>query len=116
MNVFNFTVNLTDYFHLTLTIHLFISSPAGKLKLCMEDAQDILSAADFLCIDTVKQYCSQFLHHRITLENCICVKFLAEKYNLHELGQEALTVATSSTVAVFETEDALEFPFEYVSE
>ena len=114
--MFNFTVNLTDYFHLTLTIHLLISSPAGKLKLCMEDAQDILSAADFLCIDTVKQYCSQFLHHRITLENCICVKFLAEKYNLHELGQEALTVATSSTVAVFETEDALEFPFEYVSE
>ena len=91
-----------------------LSSNAGKLKLCMEDAQDILSAADFLCIDTVKQYCSQFLHHRITLENCICVKFLAEKYNLHELGQEALTVATSSTVAVFETEDALEFPFEYV--
>ena len=80
----------------------------------MDDAQDILSAADFLCIDSVKQYCSQFLHHRITLENCICVKFLAEKYSLHELGQEALSVATSGTIAVFETEDALEFPFEYV--
>ncbi len=82
----------------------------------MEDAQDLLSAADFLCMDSVKQYCARFLRSRITVENCICVKFLAEKYNLDELAQDALAVATTSTLAVFQTQDALEFPFEYVSD
>ncbi len=81
----------------------------------MDDAQDILSAADFLCIDPIKQHCARFLHERITLENCICVRFLAEKYNLHELSKEAISMATNNTIAVFEAEDSLEFPFEYVS-
>ena len=45
----------------------------------MEDAQDLLAAADFLCMDAVKRYCARFLRSRVSVTNCLTLKFLADK-------------------------------------
>lgn len=56
----------------------------GSLSMTISNAEDILRISDFLLMDDVKDYCSQFYLElgNLDLVNCLRLRFLTENHNL----------------------------------
>lgn len=56
----------------------------GVLQLTSSNVEDIVRVSDFLLMDDVKEYCSQFYLElgNLDLTNCLRLKYLSENHNL----------------------------------
>ena len=56
----------------------------GVLSMTVTNAEDILRVSDFLLMDDIKEYCSQFYLElgNLDLVNCLSLRFLTENHNL----------------------------------
>lgn len=65
----------------------------GKVKLCKENIQAILSAASMLHIHRLKLECANFLALHVTPLNCLGIKAFAEGHGCDDLARCAMTCA-----------------------
>lgn len=86
----------------------------GKISITTNDVEDILSLADYLCIDNLKRFCALFLRENLTTDNCLFIKLLADKFSLQEVCKDAEKFIAPRFADLLLTEEALDLPAEYV--
>src|SRR6218665_1843329 len=59
----------------------------GTLEITPDNIQELLYAANFLCIDAVISACCSYIQNNLSIENCVDVLELAVTLDLHELQQ-----------------------------
>ena len=69
----------------------------GILSMTITNAEDILRITDFLLMDDVKEYCSQFYLElgNLDLTNCLRLRFLTENHNLLDVTNACQRMITS---------------------
>src|SRR6218665_448302 len=60
---------------------------SSTLDITPENVQDLLYAANFLCIDAVISACCSYIQNNLCIENCVDVLELAVMLDQHELRQ-----------------------------
>ena len=62
----------------------------GVLRLTEDSVEDVLSLTDFLCMDDLKVRCSHYLEDLLTVNSCLWVQFLADRYSVTPLSQKVV--------------------------
>ena len=71
------------------------------------NAFDLLAAADFFIIPSLKVLCGKVILQELSLSNCIAAYCLGVKYQCEELKKDSRDFIHANFVAVAETEDFL---------
>lgn len=77
----------------------------GKAKINTSNAQDLVIAADYLIIPSLKLKASLFLEESINVSNCLALEFFASQYSCDSLKQAAVTYSLENFVAVAKSSD-----------
>ena len=89
-----FQVEMKEKYENSVTIHNISTKSmqtiidfiyTGKIAIDNENVMDLLSAADYLLMNEVKQYCFEFLASVLNIENCFEVLSKAHLYNNYSL-------------------------------
>lgn len=86
----------------------------GKAKIDSSTAQDLVVAADYLIIPSLKSKASLFLEESIDVSNCLALESFASQYNCESLKQAAVTYSRENFVAVAKSSDFQSLDFENV--
>ena len=85
----------------------------GEIRICPGEVEEVLSLADYLCIEKLKEYCVEFLRNNITEENCIFIKYLCEKFSLVSLTEELSAYIAPRISKLLIQADILSLPFDF---
>ena len=88
----------------------------GHANISEHNAFDLLAAADYFLISSLKVLCNDIILQSLSLSNCIRVYNLAVKYRCEEVLKQARDFALGNFVAVAETEDFLNLSSTQVEE
>ena len=75
----------------------------GKVLVSEENAQELICAADYLLITSLKDVCSDILGRSLTTENCFVLRAFAEQYNCLALKETSTKVIFKNFVEVSKT-------------
>ncbi|XP_070535912.1 kelch-like protein 24 [Ptychodera flava] len=87
-------------------------SYTSTLAITAENAQDLLSTAQFLQYEPVVHACCEFLKTQIHASNCLGIQSFAETHSCFNLAVEARAFALINLVDVVKQEEFLELPSE----
>ena len=87
---------------------------SGKAKINSSNAQDLVIAADYLIIPSLKWKASLFLEESINVSNCLALESFASQYSCESLKQAAVTYSLENFVAVAKSSDFQSFELEKV--
>lgn len=77
----------------------------GEAKINSSNAEDLVVAADYLMIESLKSKASLFLEESIDVSNCLALESFASRYNCESLKQAAVTFTRQHFVAVATSSD-----------
>jgi len=77
----------------------------GKATINSCNAQDVIVAADYLIIPSLKTKASLFLEESINVSNCLALESFASQYSCESLKQAAITYSLENFVAVVKSSD-----------
>ena len=77
----------------------------GKIVIDDENFLKTLSAADFLQLDDVKQFCFEFLGSCITADNCFAILAASKLYNGQALSEKIYRFIGDNLKSIAETDD-----------
>ena len=77
----------------------------GKATINASNAQDVVVAADYLIIPSLKSKASLFLEESINVSNCLALESFASQYSCESLKQAAVTYCLEHFVAVAKSSD-----------
>ena len=86
----------------------------GAIEVSMSDVEDILSLADYFCMDILKEYCTTFLRASVTEENCLYVKMLADKFSLEDVIRDTIHFISPRIAGLLQAPESLELPLNFV--
>ena len=81
-----------------------------------EKAEDLVIAADYLCIERLKTFAGKFLEGELTISNCISTFNFAKKYDCEELAIEATKFIHMNFLAVTKGKDFLSLSSDQVQQ
>lgn len=104
---------LNDCSHQTATdvLNFFYT---GKIRILPRNVEEILSVADYLCIERLKEYCVKFMCSNINEESCVFIKYLCEKFSLKELSEELTHYIAPRISGLLIQPDMLSLPCDFV--
>ena len=79
----------------------------GRVDLSEATACDLMAAADYFLLPTLKELCSNVIAQALSYSSCIAAYYLAVRYRCKELQKKAKDFILANFVAVAETEDFL---------
>lgn len=79
-----------------------------------DNALELLSAANMLQFDGIKQCCCTFLQEQLDADNCLTIARFADLHTCHTLKQVAEDYTRKNFQEVIRTEEFLKLSFEYV--
>ena len=82
----------------------------GKITISFENVDEILKAADFLCMKSLKVFCSKVLLASLCDETCLSVKLLVDRYTLTDIAVEVLDFIAPRFGTILQSPEALELP------
>lgn len=74
----------------------------GNITVDWNNVNELLKLSNYFLMPKVTNYCTDFLEHYMAVDNCICVKDLAEKYTLETLTKTANDFITDNLTEVIE--------------
>ena len=77
----------------------------GKVTFTDDNARPLVSAADFLLIQSLKELGSQFLEASLTPSNCFELRGFAEKFSCVELASAAMAFIEKNFIAASQAEE-----------
>lgn len=86
----------------------------GEAKVDISNAQDLIMAADYLIIPTLKSKASEFLSGTICASNCLSLESFASQFNCESLKEAAVKCKFQHFVSVVKTEDFKSLDFDKV--
>lgn len=63
---------------------------AGRITITSDNIEDLVDAAARMELIPLEQDCCKFLIDNLTIDNCLDVLFIADKYNFTQLNQKTL--------------------------
>ena len=88
----------------------------GHVDINEHNAFDLMAAADFLLMPSLKALCSNAILQALTFSNSVAAYYLAVKYRCDELQKKAKDFILANFVALAETEDFLNLTVQQVEE
>ena len=88
----------------------------GHVDINENNAFDLIAAADYFLISSLKALCSNAILKRMSLSNCIAVYYLAVKYRCKELEKGASDSILANFAVVAETDDFMNLSSKQVEE
>ena len=88
----------------------------GQAMVDSANAQDLLRAADYLIIPSLKTQVAQFLENTIDAANCLVLEAFGAQFNCRSLEQAAITYKLQNFVAVVKSESFKALGFEKVKD
>lgn len=80
----------------------------GRVDITDSNIKELLQAADYLQIESLKEQCSKYLHFGpVTVKNCVGLCLLGTMYNLEYLFTRALNFLNSHLFEVLEEDEVL---------
>ena len=77
----------------------------GKAAINSSNVQDVVIAADYLIIPSLKSKASLFLERSINVSNCLALESFASQYSCESLKQAAVTYSLENFVVVAKSSD-----------
>ncbi|XP_076813357.1 kelch-like protein 12 [Clavelina lepadiformis] len=77
--------------------------------LTHDNVYDVLEAAEYLRITSLKEYCTTFFKASLNGENCLKIRCYSNRYNMGDLVQVAETFISKNLGAVLKSADFLQF-------
>ncbi|CAK8688361.1 unnamed protein product [Clavelina lepadiformis] len=77
--------------------------------LTHDNVYDVLEAAEYLRIPSLKEQCKIFFKASLNEENCLKIRSYSNRYNMGDLVQEAETFISKNLGAVLKSSDFLQF-------
>ncbi|CAK8685784.1 unnamed protein product [Clavelina lepadiformis] len=77
--------------------------------LTHENVYDVLEAAEYLRITSLKEYCRKFFKASFNGENCLKIRSYSNRYNMDDLVKAAETFISKNLGAVLKSADFLQF-------
>ena len=78
----------------------------GSVQILTEEkAEDLITIADYLCLESLKSVAQKFLEQKLSTSNCISYYYLAEKYMCEELIASCRKFINLNFSTVAESED-----------
>ena len=68
---------------------------ASRIKIDSTNVLELLSAANMLQFDDIKQCCSEFLGNRLDATNCLTIANFADLHTCHSLKESAIEFSKS---------------------
>ena len=76
-------------------------------NLSEENAEDLITAGDYLCLPSLKAVAGRFLERSMTTLSCVSTYYFAETYRCDELAAKAKTFIQSNFATVAKYEEFL---------
>lgn len=86
----------------------------GEAKADNSNAQDLIVAADYLIIPTLKSKASEFLEGTVSASNCLALESFASQFHCESLKKAAVVFILKHFVAVVKSEDFKTLDFNMV--
>lgn len=109
---FNADVNMSIDGNTLKAILDFIYS--GSIHLDVENVQNILSAANFLQLNILRDGCAKFMEKHITEGNCLETYFYAKAHECSSLAHQSLMLTCKHFTEISRKEKFLNLPFDKV--
>ncbi|XP_022796859.1 kelch-like protein 12 [Stylophora pistillata] len=77
----------------------------GEVSTTFASAQDLVMAADYLIMPSLKEKAAVFLKSKLDASNCMALESFASRYNCETLKQAAVTYKVNNFVRVTRSED-----------
>ncbi|KAL9952458.1 hypothetical protein ACROYT_G039719, partial [Oculina patagonica] len=88
----------------------------GRVDISEANACDLMAAADFFLLPTLKDLCGNVIAQALSFSSCITAYYLAERYRCEDLQKNARDFILANFVAVAETEEFLNLSSTQVEE
>ena len=89
---------------------------SGKIQILHRDVEEILSVADYFCLERLTTHCVHFMRMNITEDNCLSIKYLAERFSLKELSNELTDyIAPRFSRILTNIEATMALPFDFLT-
>jgi hypothetical protein len=75
---------------------------SGNITIDWHNVNELLKLSNYFLMTKVNTYCNQFLEHYLSVDNCIAVRDLAQKYSLDTLIQTCNEFISENLVEVIE--------------
>ena len=114
-----FQLEMKEKYERSVTIHNISSKSmqtiidfiyTGKIVIDGENVMDMLSAADYLFVDEVKQYCFEFLASVLNTENCFEILSKAQLYENYSLESDAYAYINDNFANIIEANTFNDLP------
>ena len=88
----------------------------GNASVTEENCHTLIATANYLLLPGLKTLAVAVLKGKLTVENCVCNYYYADKYHCEELKRACRTAIHSNFTAVMDTEDFLNLEIKQVVE
>ena len=88
----------------------------GAAKADSSNAQDLVMAADYLILPSLKLKASEFLQETISASNCLALESFAAQFNCESLKKAAVAYKVKNFVAVVKSDDFKSLDFDKVKD
>lgn len=88
----------------------------GAAKADSSNAQDLVMAADYLILPSLKLKASEFLQETINASNCLALESFATQFNCESLKKAAVTYKVKNFVDVVKSDDFKSLDFDKVKD
>lgn len=83
----------------------------GEVRISTrENAEELLAAADYLCLSNLKSFAGKFIEQTMSSSNCVSTYFMAEKFDHSELLDSTRKFILTNFTTVIEKENFLSLP------
>lgn len=88
----------------------------GCVMITQKNAVNLLEAADYLLLPSLKKFVARFLERELTASNCISTHYYAQKYQCLDLADISRNFVFSNFAVVAQSEEFLNLESEQVEE
>ena len=89
---------------------------SGEVKISSSNVQDLVVAADYLIIPSLKSEACLFLEESMNVSNCLALETFASKFSCESLKKAAVTYNRENFVAVAKSKDFLSLDLQRVKD
>ena len=86
----------------------------GRVEINGENAEDLIIAADYLLLESLKTISGRFVEKQMTIGNCISTFYFAEKYRCEELVLRSTKFIQDNFTSVAKSDEFLNLEAEEV--
>ncbi|KAK2147219.1 hypothetical protein LSH36_563g01077 [Paralvinella palmiformis] len=86
----------------------------GRIKITLQNVDDVLQSADYLCLKEVTSFCSDLLRRNMNETNCVQIKALTDRFSLVDIRSDVVDFLAPRMSAILAMPGLIDMPFDYI--